>query len=81
MRSSSTSHSLILDVHCSDRRAQRRPVGTRSDGTFPNSTPISSSVSPTRCAKTMNAIRLSAARSSAGDPSLLARIRVSPQSS
>ena len=35
MRSSSTSHSLILDVHCSDRRAQRRPVGTPLWRKFP----------------------------------------------
>lgn len=49
-------------VHRPDKRDQSRRDGTRSAGNLASSAPISSSVSPIRCAKTMKAIRRSTER-------------------
>jgi hypothetical protein len=45
-----------------ESRAQSRRFGTRSEGSFASSWPISSSVRPIFWAKTMNAIRRMTAR-------------------
>ena len=52
----------IRFVHLPERRAQSRLVGMRSAGSLASSSPISSSVSPILCAKTMNAMRRSTDR-------------------
>jgi hypothetical protein len=61
-RSSSAIRSSIRAPHLLDRRDQSRRVGARSAGSLASSEPISSSVSPTRWANTMNAIRRSTGR-------------------
>lgn len=52
----------IRFAHALDSRDQSRRDGTRSAGSLASSAPISSSVSPIRCAKTMKAIRRNADR-------------------
>ncbi len=61
-RSSSAMRASILAVHVLESRAQSRRVGARSGGSLASSAPISSSVSPTRWAKTMKAMRRSTGR-------------------
>ena len=61
-RCSSSMRSSIRPCHVPDSLAQSRRPGTRSVGSFASSSPISSSVSPTRCANTMNATRRITAR-------------------
>ena len=51
-----------------DRRAQSRRLGARSGGSFASSAPISSSVSPTRWANTMKAMRRSTGAGSGDGP-------------
>ena len=56
-RWSSAIRRSIRSVHVLESRDQSLRVGARCGGSFASSLPISSSVSPIRCAKTMNAIR------------------------
>ena len=51
--------SSIRAAQVLESRDQSRRVGARSGGSFASSAPISSSVSPTRWAKTMKAMRRS----------------------
>jgi len=65
-------------VHWLESRDQSRPVGTRSSGSLANSAPISSSDSPIRWAKTMKAMRRSAARGNRRWPEPARWERISP---
>jgi hypothetical protein len=72
-RSSSAIRSSMRAVHPDDSRDQSSRPGTRSSGSFASSPPISSSDSPTRWAKTMNAILRSVTRHPVDKPDWAAR--------
>ncbi len=61
-RCSSSMRSSIRSLHVRDNLDQSALSGIRLAGSLANSTPISSSVNPIRCAKTMKAMRRNTAQ-------------------